>query len=114
MLCSLTNTLQSKKSAQMHLELLAIRLGHIFPSIVCDIGTSSEGWVLHVTHKLDINPTYVHKLMRSYVMQSMYDLELHMPGYIHVHILTESGSTMLHCQHELVVIRNDNHEETSS
>lgn len=114
MLCSLTNTLQSKNSAQMHLEILATRLGHICPSVVCDMGTSSEGLVLHVTHKLDINPTYVHKLMRSYVMQSMHDLELHMPGYIHVHILTESGSTMLHCQHELVVIRSDNHEETSS
>lgn len=114
MLCSLTNTLQSKSSAQMRLELLAIRLGHIFPSIVCDMATSSEGLVLHVTHKLDINPTYVHKLMRSYVMHRLHDLELHMPGYIHVHILTESGSTMLHCLHELIVTRSDNHEETSS
>ena len=114
MLCSLTNTLQSKKSAQMHLEILAHRLSNICPSVSCDMGTSNEGLVLHVTHKLDTNPAYVRKLMRSYATQYMHDLELHMPEYIHVHILTESGSTMLHCQHELVVIRSDNHEETSS
>ena len=114
MICNLTNTTQYKNLSKAHLEILAHRLSNICPSVSCDMGTSSEGLVLHVTHKLDTNPAYVSKLMRSYVMQSMHDLELHMPGYIHVHILTESGSTMLHCQHELVVIRSDNHEETSS
>ena len=114
MLCSLTNTLQSKNSAQMHLEILAHRLSNICPSVSCDMGTSSEGLVLHVTHKLDTNPAYVSKLMRSYATQYMHDLELRMPEYIHVHILTESGSTMLHCQHELTILQEANHEETSS
>ena len=110
MLCYLTNTVQPKNLAQMHLEILATRLGNICPSVICDMGTSSEGLVLHVTHKLDTNPAYVSKLMRSYATQSMHDLELDIPGYIYVHILTESGATMLHCQHELTVIKGGNHE----
>ena len=110
MLCYLTNTVQPKNLAQMQLEILATRLGNICPNVICDMGTSSEGMVLHVTHKLDTNPAYVGKLMRSYATQSMHDLELHIPGYIYVHILTESGATMLHCQHELTVIKSDNHE----
>ena len=114
MICNLTNTSQSKNLSKAHLEILAHRLSNICPSAFCDLGTSDEGLVLHVTHKLDTNPAYVSKLMRSYATQYMHDLELHMPGYIHVHILTESGSTMLHCQHELTILQEDNHEETSS
>ena len=110
MLCNLTNTAQPKNLAQMHLEILATRLGNICPSVICDMGTSSEGLVLHVTHKLGTNPAYVSKLMRSYATQSMHDLGLHIPRYIYVHILTESGATMLHCLHELTVIKSDNHE----
>ena len=109
MLCNITSTVQPKNLAQMHLETLATRITNICPNVVCDIGISSEGLVLHVTHRLDTNPVYVGKLMRSYVLQSMHDLELRMPGFIHVHILTESGATMLHCQHELTVITGDNH-----
>ena len=109
MLCNLTNTVQPKNLEQMHLEILATRLANICPNVVCDIGTTSDGLTLHVTHRLDTNPTYVGKLIRSYVMQSMHDLELRMPGFIHVHILTESGATMLHCQHELTVITGDSH-----
>ena len=110
MLSYLTNTVQPKNLAQMHLEILATRLGNICPNVICDMGTSSEGMVLHVTHKLDTNPTYVGKLIRSYATQSMHDLELYIPGYIYVHILTESGATMLHCQHELTVIEGGNYE----
>lgn len=110
MLCNLTNTVQPKNTAQIHLEMLANRIGRICPNVVCDIGTSSDGLTLHVTHRLDTNPVYVGKLIRSYVMQSMHDLELHIPGYIYVHILTESGATMLHCQHELTVIKGGNYE----
>lgn len=109
MICNLTSTPQPKNLSKAYLEMLAHRLANTCPNVTCDVGTSSEGWVLHVTHKLDINPTYVHKLMRSYVTHCMHDLELHMPEYIHVHILTESGSTMLHCQHELTVLGDDNH-----
>ena len=109
MLCYLTNTVQPKNLAQMHLETLALRITKICPNVVCDIGESREGPVLHVTHRLDTNPAYVGKLMRSYVSQSMHDLEIHMPGFIHVHLLTESGATMLHCQHELTIHTGDNH-----
>ena len=114
MICNLTNTSQSKNLSKAHLEILAHRLSSICPSAFCDLGTSDEGLVLHVTHKLDTNPAYVSKLMRSYATQYMYDLELRIPEYIHVHILTESGSTMLHCQHELTILQEANHEETSS
>ena len=110
MLCNLTNTVQPKNTAQMHLEILATRLANICPNVVCDIGTTSDGLTLHVTHRLDTNPAYVGKLIRSYVMQSMYDLELRTPGFIHIHIPTESGATMLHCQHELTIILGDNRE----
>ena len=110
MLCKLTNAVQPKTTAQMHLEILATRLGHICPNVVCDTGISSEGLVLHVTHRLDTNPAYVGKLIRSYVMQSMHDFELRIPEFIHVHILTESGATMLHCQHELTVVLEDTYE----
>lgn len=110
MLCNLTNTVQPKNTAQMHLEILATRLANICPNVVCDIGTTSDGLTLHVTHRLDTNPAYVGKLIRSYVMQSMYDLELHTPGFIHIHTPTESGATMLHCQHELTIILGDNRE----
>lgn len=110
MLCKLTNAVNPKNTAQMHLEILVNKLGHICPNAVCDIGTSSDGLVLHVTHKLDTNPVYVGKLMRSYVTHYMHDLELRMPKYIHVHVLTESGATMLHCQHELTVIGDVNYE----
>ena len=109
MLCNLTSTVQPKNLARMHLEILATRITSICPNVVCDIGISSEGLVLHVTHRLDTNPVYVGKLMRSYVLQSMHDLELRMPGFIHVHVLTESGTTMLHCQHEITVLTGDNH-----
>ena len=109
MLCNITNTARPKNLAQIHLETLAHRITKICPNVMCDIGVSSEGSVLHITHKLDTNPAYVGKLMRSYVLQYMHDLELRMPGFIHVHILTESGATMLHCQHELTVITGDNH-----
>lgn len=109
MLCNLTNKGQPKNLAQMHLETLALRITKICPNVVCDIGASSEGLVLHVTHRLDTNPVYVGKLMRSYVTQSMHDLELRIPKYIHVHVLTESGATMLHCQHELTVLTGDDH-----
>ena len=109
MLCNLTSTVQPKNTAQMHLEILATRITSICPNVVCDIGVSSEGLVLHVTHRLDTNPAYVGKLMRSYVQQSMHDLELRIPGFIHVHIPTESGATMLHCQHEITVLTGDNH-----
>ena len=109
MLCNLTNTVQPKNLEQTHLEILATRLANICPNVVCDIGTTSDGLTLHVTHRLDTNPAYVGKLIRSYVMQSMHYLELRMPGFIHVHILTESGATMLHCQHELTVITGDSH-----
>ena len=110
MLCNITNTVQPKNTAQMHLEILATRLANICPNVVCDIGTTSDGLALHVTHRLDTNPAYVGKLMRSYVLQSMHDLELRMPGFIHVHVLTESSTTMLHCQHELTVLMGDNYE----
>ena len=110
MLCNLTNTVQPKNTAQMHLEILATRLANICPNVVCDIGTTSDGLTLHVTHRLDTNPVYVGKLIRSYVMQSMYDLELRTPRFIHIHIPTESGATMLHCQHELTIILGDNRE----
>ena len=109
MLCNLTNTVQPKNTAQMHLEILATRLANICPNVVCDIGTTSDGLTLHVTHRLDTNPVYVGKLMRSYVIQSMHDLELRVPGYIHVHLRTESGATMLHCLHELTILTGDNH-----
>ena len=109
MLCNITSTVQPKNLAQMHLETLALRITKICPNVVCDIGESIEGLALHVTHRLDTNPTYVGKLMRSYVLQSMHDLELRMPGFIHVHVLTESSTTMLHCQHELTVLTGDNH-----
>ena len=109
MLCNITGTVQPKNLAQMHLETLALRVTKICTNVVCDIGISSEGLVLHVTHRLDTNPVYVGKLMRSYVLQSMHDLELRIPGFIHVHIPTESGATMLHCQHEITVLTGDNH-----
>ena len=109
MLCNLTNAVRPKNLAQIHLETLALRITKICPNVMCDIGVSSEGQVLHVTHRLDTNPAYVGKLMRSYVSQSMHDLEIHMPKYILVHLITGSGATMLHCQHELTVLTGDNH-----
>ena len=109
MLCNLTNTVQPKNTAQMHLEILATRLANICPNVICDIGTTSDGLTLHVTHKLDTNPVYVGKLMRSYVTQYMHDLEISMPKYIHVHVPMESGATVLHCQHELTVLEDANY-----
>ena len=110
MICNLTNTPQPKNLSKAYLEILATRLANICPNVVCDIGTTSDGLTLHVTHRLDTNPVYVGKLIRSYVMQSMYDLELRTPRFIHIHIPTESGATMLHCQHELTIILGDNRE----
>lgn len=109
MLCNLTNTAQSKNLSKAHLEILAHRLSNICPSVSCDMGTSDEGLVLHVTHKLDTNPAYVSKLMRSYATQYMHDLELRIPEHRHVHVPIESGATMLHCQHELTILLEANH-----
>ena len=109
MICNLTNTSQSKNQSKAHLEILAHRLSNICPSVSCDMGTSDEGLVLHVTHKLDTNPAYVRKLMRSYATQYMYDLELRIPEYIFIHVPDDSGATMLHCQHELTILQEANH-----
>lgn len=109
MICNLTNTPQPKNLSKAYLEMLAHRLANTCPNVTCVIGTSSDGLVLHVTHKLDTNPVYVGKLMRSYVTQYMHDLELSMPKYIHVHVPMESGATMLHCQHELTVLEDANY-----
>ena len=110
MICNLTSTPQPKNLSKAYLEMLAHRLANTCPNVICVIGNSSDGLVLHVTHKLNTNPVYVSKLMRSYAKHYMHDLELRMPKYIHVHVLTESGATMLHCQHELTVIGDANHE----
>ena len=110
MKCNLTNTPRPKNLIKAHLETLAHRLANTCPNVICRIATSSDGLVLRVTHKLDTNPAYVDKLMRLYATHYMHDLELRMPRYIHLHVLTESGATMLHCRHELTVLGDANYE----